>query len=91
MQRSPDVTEVEISAEMKALLDQIPDTVNDRVGISFTAEDDRVILEFFHRKKQPALAKVVGYNPRSGRRGCSVGTLRNRYDTLVEGLGHEQS
>jgi len=65
-------TVIEISPELKAQLDAIPDSTY-RQGFIFTPEHDIIIKEYYNRKPKEALCKIIG---------CSENTLRSRYRAL---------
>ena len=74
-----DPVEVEISAEMLAQLEGVPDSHNGQIGRQFTAEEDAAILAYYPVKNKDELAAVFG---------CCAETLRKRYNKLVSMEGN---
>ena len=77
MSESSKVTTVTISDEMRALLDQVKDSMfNEK---RFTPEIDAAIIEYWPVKNKEGLAKALGFG---------VGQIRKRYKELTDGTGN---
>lgn len=61
MQSSPEVTEVTIPADVLKQLDDLPDKRNGYEPIAFEPWQDKVLLEYWSRKTQEDVAKIVGF------------------------------
>lgn len=76
MNESADLTEIEISADLLAKLERLPDTKMGYAALLFTPQQDKILLEYWKRKPQEDVARIVGYG---------VKKCKRRYIELTEG------
>lgn len=64
MQKSPKVDSVDIPADVLSQLEELPDRRNGSAPVPFTPEQDAILLRYWPRKPQEAVAKIIGFGVR---------------------------
>lgn len=78
MQRSPDVTEIQISPDLLARIEAVPDTRMGNAPATWTPEQDAALLKYWEGKNKRMLSRVIGWSEK-----C----CRDRYRELIGGRG----
>ena len=76
MQKSPQVTEIELPADVLAHFAALPDAKPGHPKAVVTPEQDAILLKYWPVKRKDDVAAIVGH----GRAWC-----RDRYKELTEG------